>query len=260
MSIIYFLVGLAASIVGSAAGLGGGVIIKPALDFLDHYDVATIGVLSSATVFSMACVSLLKAAQGGIRVKGATSFTLAAGSVAGGIIGKLVFNHLLNAVEHPGSITVLQARILVVVMILILLFVKYKHRMKTYCLKNTGVIFLTGICLGSLSTFLGIGGGPLNVAILVLAFSMGTKDAAINSIFIIFFSQLSSLILIGVTTGYSHFDLSMLYFMIPGGIIGGFVGTILVKRLHERHIDAIFVCTLMLIILINFYNMVRYTS
>lgn len=71
------------------AGLGGGVIIKPALDFLGHYDVATIGVLSAATVFSMACVSVIKAAQSKIKVKGRVSLILAAGSITGGIIGKV---------------------------------------------------------------------------------------------------------------------------------------------------------------------------
>ncbi|HLQ75126.1 MAG TPA: sulfite exporter TauE/SafE family protein, partial [Alloiococcus sp.] len=56
--LIYFAVGLIATIFGALAGLGGGVIIKPVLDLLGDYDVGTISVLSAATVFSMSVVSL----------------------------------------------------------------------------------------------------------------------------------------------------------------------------------------------------------
>ncbi|MFK4998842.1 TSUP family transporter [Bacillus sp. N9] len=88
VTIIYFLVGLLASTIGAIAGLGGGIIIKPVLDGIGTYDVATIGILSAATVFAMACVSLLKAARSGVKVNGKVSYLLAIGSISGGIIGK----------------------------------------------------------------------------------------------------------------------------------------------------------------------------
>ncbi len=42
MVLIYFLVALLSTICGSMAGLGGGVIIKPVLDFLGDYNIETI--------------------------------------------------------------------------------------------------------------------------------------------------------------------------------------------------------------------------
>src|SRR5699024_12293940 len=54
--------------------------------------------------------------------------------------------------------------------------------------------------------------------------------SALNSIFIIFFSQLSALILLMFTTGFGSLDLSMLLYMLPGGVLGGFVGSKIAKR------------------------------
>ncbi|WP_407272076.1 hypothetical protein [Radiobacillus sp. PE A8.2] len=58
--ILYFIIGLVASILGAVAGLGGEVIIKPVLDLFGHFDLPTIGVLYASIVLSMATVSLLK--------------------------------------------------------------------------------------------------------------------------------------------------------------------------------------------------------
>lgn len=234
------------------------MIIKPILDFIGDYDVATIGILSSATVFSMACVSLLKATREGIRIKGRVSFILAGGSIIGGIVGKIIFNYLVNFMKNDGLITTIQAGILAALMLIIFLLVKNNQRIKTYNLKNIAFILIVGFGLGMLSSFLGIGGGPLNIAILAWLFSMNTRDATINSIFIIFFSQLSSLLIIASTTGYSSFDLSMLSYMLIGGVVGGFIGTSFSQKLTDRKIENIFYFTLTGIFLINIYNMVRY--
>ena len=49
MMILYFGIGLLATIFGSLVGLGGGVVIKPVLDAIGTYDLTTIGILSSFT-------------------------------------------------------------------------------------------------------------------------------------------------------------------------------------------------------------------
>jgi len=56
--VICFLVALAATTAGALTGMGG-VIIKPGLDGLGHYDVRSVSMLSAITVFSMAVVSMV---------------------------------------------------------------------------------------------------------------------------------------------------------------------------------------------------------
>lgn len=237
--------------------MGGGVIIKPALDFLGDYDVATIGVLSAATVFAMACVSLLKATRSGIKVKGKVSFILAAGSIIGGVFGKIIFNYLIASVRDQELITGIQAGILAFLMFIIFLFVRNIEDIKTYHLKNKIVILIAGFGLGMLASFLGIGGGPLNVAVLAFAFSMSAKESAINSIFIIFFSQLASLVITACTTGFANIDLTILGFMLVGGVAGGFIGATLSVKLSNIRIGKIFNFTLVGILLLNVYNLIR---
>ena len=61
--ILYFLIAIGATTVGSMTGMGGGVIIKPLMDVIQGVDVETIGVLSSITVFCMSVVSIGKHIQ-----------------------------------------------------------------------------------------------------------------------------------------------------------------------------------------------------
>ncbi|MEB5454289.1 MULTISPECIES: sulfite exporter TauE/SafE family protein [Virgibacillus] len=254
--VAYFLIGLVACTVGAMAGLGGGIIIKPLLDMLGHYDLSTIGVLSAATVFSMAVVSLIKARNSNLGIDRGNSFFIAIGSIIGGFTGKGIFNHFVVNSGMSTIIGIFQSALLSGLLIIIYVFMRYNHRIKTYHVQNRFVILCVGLVLGLLSAFLGIGGGPLNVAVLVFIFSMNTKDASINSIFIIFFSQLSSLILVATSTGFAPYDLSMAWFMIPGGMLGGIIGTNLVSKISNRWVERIFNGTLLMIILITLYNIV----
>lgn len=254
MTIIYFIVGFIATTVGALAGLGGGVIIKPVLDALGHYDIATIGVLSSATVFSMSVVSLSNRIISGIKLEGKRTIMIALGSILGGVLGKSLFKNFLHVLNNEELAKTIQASILAVLMIIVLILVNNKDKIKQLNINNLIYSFVVGVVLGTISSFLGIGGGPLNVAILAFLFSMDTKAAAIHSIFIIFFSQLSGLTKIYFSTGFSTYDLKMLYYMIPGGIAGGYIGSILSNKLNNRHIQKLFNITLIVIILINIYN------
>lgn len=258
MFILYFIIGLFASTVGAIAGLGGGVIIKPVLDLLGQYSVSTIGVLSSATVFSMSVVSGIKAYFSGIRIKGLTSLYLAGSSIVGGFLGRNIFNYLIAMVKNDPLISFIQATMLAILMLTIYILVKRKGHMKQLNVTHIGVILLVGLILGLLSSFLGIGGGPLNVAILALLFSMNAKEAMINSILIIFFSQLSNLVSVGLMTGFGSYDLSMLWYMIAGGVIGGYVGTILAGKFSNKQIEGVFNTLLILILLVNIYNMIQF--
>ena len=77
--VIYFLIAIGATTVGSLTGMGGGVIIKPLMDVLHDFDVQTIGVISSLTVFSMSVVSIGKQMLAKTRIPFGTAIPLALG-------------------------------------------------------------------------------------------------------------------------------------------------------------------------------------
>lgn len=92
----------------------------------------------------------------------------------------------------------------------------------------------------------------------VFLFSMPTKTAAENSLYIIFFSQLASL-LAGIVTGsIPTFPVAVLVWMVAGGIAGGILGRALNKRLEEKMVERCFVGIMVILILVNIYNIYKY--
>lgn len=257
--ILYLIISLSASILGAVAGLGGGVIIKPLLDFFGHFDLPTIGVLSAATVLAMSTMSLIKLSisRSEAKIDKTISLLLALGSITGGILGKFVFNYFAVSLGMLTGTALLQSVTLALLLTLLLFYFLKKDKLKSFVFENRMIIIMIGLSLGFLSAFLGIGGGPLNVAVLILFFSLNVRDAAFNSIFIIFFSQLSALLLIALTTGFTNYDLSMAGYMITGGVIGGLIGTNIAIRLSNKLIEKIFNAAILLIIFINLYNVVN---
>ena len=122
--ILYFLIAIGATTVGSLTGMGGGVIIKPLMDVLHHFDVETIGVLSSITVFSMSVVSIGKQILAKAEIPYKIAVPLALGSVLGGYIGQEMLRAIVEALQAQGIVTVIQNAMLA---ILILLVYFYSH-------------------------------------------------------------------------------------------------------------------------------------
>ncbi|MCG8484083.1 MAG: sulfite exporter TauE/SafE family protein [Clostridia bacterium] len=257
MYVIYFFIALLATTLGALAGLGGGVIIKPALDFLNHYDIKTISVLSSFTVLSMAIVSTIKQLRAGVEFQGMTSVRLVVGAIIGGVFGKIIFTWFVNVLGNDLTAKNIQSIMLASLLMLILYMTNHKEKFHELYVSNKWWMISIGFILGLVSAFLGIGGGPLNVGVLSIFFAMDPKIAAAHSVLIILFSQLSKLISIGISTGFSMYDLSALYGMVFGGILGGFVGAFFSKKLENESVKRIFNIMLCFLIILNIYNCFR---
>ncbi|KKY00539.1 membrane protein, partial [Paraclostridium benzoelyticum] len=150
-----------------------------------------------------------------------------------------------------------QSIIIIILLISVFLYMRNKDNIKSYKINNILAIGLLGLFLGAISAFLGIGGGPINVAAFTILFSMTANEAARNSILVIFFSQGSKIISIAVTTGFSSYNLDMLPYMLVGGILGGIIGYKINKAVSEKSIIKIFNSVTLSIILLNFYNIFK---
>lgn len=250
MGILYFIIVLAATTVGSIAGIGGGVLIKPILDAFAHYNVATIGVLASIAVLAMAVVSTAREFINGMKID-KKIILLAIGAIAGGFIGKEIFYNLLSVIDET-VIQIVQSAMIAFLMIVIL----FKNKIPKVCIENMIVVFFVGLILGTLSSFLGIGGGPVNVAVLYLLLNMDIKKSAAGSIFIILLSQASKIAAISISEGLLSYNLSMLWYMVPAGIAGGLAGPYLQSKLSEKTVHYLFDATVVIVILICVYNII----
>ncbi len=260
MSIIYFLVCLGASIVGAISGIGGGVIIKPTLDIFGTMDVATISFLSGCTVLAMTIMTLLRNRHSEVKIDKQQGTYLAVGAAVGGIVGKQIFDIIKNASGNEAMVGMIQSFLLALITFGVLIFTLQKSKITPYQAKQKSVASSIGFFLGLLSAFLGIGGGPINLAVLYLLFGMDTKTAALNSLYIIFFSQITSLVHTLILGKVPVFEWSIFIMMIGGGILGGFVGSSLSKKLSIKGIDKVYIVIVMIIVLISIYNGVGYMN
>ncbi len=258
---IFFLVSLLASTVGAVCGIGGGVIIKPVLDLLRLEDVAAISFLSGCTVLSMSCYSVGKAMLAGERrVSLSTGTPLALGSAVGGLLGSRLFSAVKAMFSDPNAVGSVQAACLAVVTLGTLGYTLRKDRVRTLRLENKAACAAIGLALGCMSSFLGIGGGPINLVVLYYFFSMDTKTAAANSLYIIFFGQMFSLIATLAARSVPPFRPEVLALMVAGGIGGGVLGRGLNKRLDAPLVDKLFIALMALIIGISVFNCARYAG
>lgn len=253
---IYFLIAIMATTVGALTGMGGGIIIKPVLDVLGHYDATTIGVLSSITVFSMSLVSIGRQVAAKTKIQYSLAIPLSAGAVVGGLLGKSGLAMIVEAVGGGSMVTLVQNSILSVLILIVYVYMLKKDSIKTLGMTGYVPAILVGMMLGIFSSFLGIGGGPINVAILIYVFSLNTKNAAVCSIFTILFSQISSLASIALGTGFAIFDLTMLPYMVVGGVAGGFIGASLNKKLSEKQVEFWFNVIQLVVLAIAIYNII----
>ncbi len=258
-SCLSFLVSFLASTVGAVCGIGGGIIIKPTLDLLGWANVSTISFLSSCTVLSMSFYTVGHSILAGdSRVKLKTGTPLAVGAAIGGAVGNHLFTAVKNAFANPNTVGAVQAGCLAVVTLGTLLYTLRKDQIRTHKTTNIAACLAIGLILGICSSFLGIGGGPINLVVLYYFFSMSTKTAAANSLYIILFSQFTSLTITLFSGNIPEFHWGALALMVLGGILGGIVGRSANRLLRTATVERLFLGLMVLIIGICLYNFWQY--
>ncbi|MFV0255253.1 MAG: sulfite exporter TauE/SafE family protein [Erysipelotrichaceae bacterium] len=253
MLLIYTLIILIATFFGATAGLGGGVIIKPLLDLIGYHSVSEISFFSSVAVFTMSIVAIIKQLKAGVKLDLLKVILIAFGSIVGGLLGSYIFSNLTSS-DALTKVQLIQSILLLLIFILILIYSLIKSYLKTYQIKQPFIIFLIGVILGTISVFLGIGGGPINMAVLLLLFSLDLKQATVYSIAIIFFSQLAKLSSVLVNGSYLSYDLTFVPVICLSAIVGGYLGTLVNQKITNRQITIIFVLMMISLILLTLYN------
>lgn len=253
MILLYTVIILLATIAGAIAGLGGGVIIKPLLDMIGFHDASTIGLYSSVAVFVMCISSVVKQLRKGFALQFKIVLYVSIGSAIGGIIGAAIFQSITPHFDD-NIVKVIQASLLLMTLIFILFYTIYKDKVKTYHLTNWMLVILLGIFLGAISVFLGIGGGPLNVSLLILLFSFDIKQATVYSLATIFFSQLTKIFTVVISGEFLNYDISFLPFLCISALCGGYIGTVLNQKFSTHRVEKIYTYLIVLLICISIYN------
>lgn len=251
MEILYFLIAIFATTVGAMSGLGGGTIIKPLMDAFSGLEVATINLMSSCAVFAMTFSRIIQGRNDGIPLDMKTSIPLAVGSAFGGMAGKYLFQKI------EWNMVLLQSTLLLLLNTGIYFYLKVKHKVPTHNVENQFYSMCIGACLGGISAFLGIGGGPINMMVLGYFYSSSVKVAAKRSIFIILFAQtmgIATTVATGLPENLNYFAI---FLMVVGGHMGGVIGKKWSTRLSQEQTEEFFKDVLVGAIVLNGFNIGR---
>lgn len=256
MEIIVLLTVLIATVVGSISGIGGGVLIKPVMDAVCTMTSNQISFMSGTTVLAMTVASLIRSRDELKRID-KRAIMLAIGAAAGGVAGKQLFNIIRDSAANAAMVSLVQNVIMVLLTGAVFAYTLKKANIRKLDIKSSLFALLAGCVLGILSSFLGIGGGPINLMILSYFFSMDTKTAAFNSLLTIFFSQTLSFISTSIT-GIPEISWTLLILMMAFGVVGATIGRTLNKKMDNNAVDKLFMCLLVVIILLSCYNCIKY--
>lgn len=257
MELLSFTISFLASVIGTICGIGGGVIIKPVLDASGILSISVINFLSGCTVLSMSLYSVIKTSsnQDADITRGLSAY-LGIGAVIGGIGGKQVFQMLKIVFGDEAMVGAVQAAALAVITLGTLIYICLKKKIRTLNISNGIFALFIGLMLGGMSSFLGIGGGPINLVLLHFFFSMETKAAAQNSLYIICLSQLSNLIITILKRAVPAVSFFMLAGMIICACSGSFIGQKINARISSAAVDKLFIVLICIIIMICIYNVI----
>ena len=251
--LLYPIIVFLATALGATSGAGGGAIIKPVFDLIGIDNVTVIGIYSTIAVFSMCLSSIYKHSRSGMVFEKKILYGLSMGSVLGGLLGDSIFKQLTQEIPNH-SVTLIQSILLFIVLLAVLLFTRFSHSLPPFQLQSLPIIFLLGLNVGALSVFLGIGGGPLNVIILVGLMGFTTKDSAPYSIAMIFFAQIPKIISLLLVDQAENFRWQLVPFLVISAILGGTVGTQLNRKLSNKQVNSIYSLMMAGLLLICVYN------
>ncbi|WP_026688459.1 sulfite exporter TauE/SafE family protein [Alteribacter aurantiacus] len=244
--IFLLILGLVAAILGSIMGLGGGIIIVPALMVLSGYTTILEGITPQVAVgtsllvmiFTGLSSTLAYVKQKKVDIKSGLIFFIGSGPGA-------LFGVWLNKDINVNTFLIFFGIFIIIVSFILMVrkYVKPIKLAKTGGVRRTyindlgetveygynpflgiGIGFVVGMCSG----LFGIGGGSLMVPAMILLFAFPPHMAVATSMFLVFLSAIVSSI--------SHISLGNVDWLyaaalIPGAWVGGIVGAGINRRL-----------------------------
>jgi uncharacterized membrane protein YfcA len=89
-------------------------------------------------------------------------------------------------------------------------------------------------------------------------FSFDIKISVIYSIIMILFAQSSKLITIASGGGFTGQGLNLMPFMIAGAVLGGFIGSLLNKKMPEKKVELLYISAQFIVMLLALLNVFRH--
>jgi uncharacterized membrane protein YfcA len=256
--LFFFCAAFIPSVIGAVSGIGGGIIIKPVLDAFSGLRLQEIIFLSGFTVLSMSFVSLLRNRKNGAALERGRGTAMAVGAALGGVGGKAVFDLFLAVFPGTALTGMVQSVMLTGLTGVVMVYLRRKGSIVPKNIRSPLSCVFLGLGLGLVSAFLGIGGGPINIMVISYFLGMDSKTTVLHSLYTIFLSQTAGF-LFSVLSGNIYPQNSFITTsMITGGILGGLLGSHIVKKMRNEETDRFFYFVLLMVMILSAYNIIRF--
>ena len=224
-AIMMLLIGVFGGFISGLVGIGGAIIIYPAILLLPPlfgvpaYSAYIASGLTSSQVFFSTLTGSLKARK-------KTEFSpplviyMSVGMITGSMLGALLAN-LFNAAF------VNTIYIIIALFALILMFIKVESRSGESAF-NKPLLVIIGLFVGIISGIVGAGGAFIIIPILLVLFKLPMNPGVANSIVIAFISSIGAFI-IKLIQGFVPFEDAL--FLIIGSILFAPLGLKLSKKI-----------------------------
>jgi len=245
--LIILVLGLAVGVLVGLLGIGGGVVLVPAMVYLLHFDQHTAQGTSLFILLPPIGLGALrgywKNGQVDLRAGIICAVGFLLGGYGGGVLAVPMPSKYLKGVF--GCFLVLSA---------ILLWSKAKRtsaggetkreEVKQSYARDAGIFVLAGFC-GVAAGMVGIGGGVLLVPLLGMLFAFGQHKAQGTSLVALIPPTGLLAFLTYERAGYISWQTGFL--LIPGVFLGGILGATLAKRLNPKVMRQVFAALMFLL-------------
>jgi uncharacterized membrane protein YfcA len=237
--VIIIIIGFGAGVLGSLIGVGGGIIITPALTYM-NFPPSVIASSSLLAVFATSISSTLTYARKKY-VDYLLGIKLALPAIPGAIIGSFFTDLVILE-----NFKIYFAFLLMSVGIYI--FIKNKilsTTIGTIPKPFLHIIIIFGnFSAGVISSFFGVGGGVIFVPILIVIYNMEMINASPTSQFTLLLSTITGLI---THVMLEHPEYSYGIILAIGSFLGAQIGSRSIHRINENILSKIFSVSLILI-------------
>ena len=225
------VLGLIAGFCSASLGIGGGLIIVPALILLFGYEIKKAIGTSLATIVPAAFVGIV------------THYIIKSGNIKFLIVLFVVIGSVIGAKFGAKLANKINSKILTGLFALLLLFVGLKItgiiNLPTETVSNLTIplLIILGLVAGSASALFGIGGGIILVPGLNLFFGLSIHEAVATSLTIILPTTFAGAVF---HRKFNNINTKVLKFLIPLSLIGAVFGAVAANSLPSIALKTIF--------------------
>lgn len=251
--ILFFITGIIAGSFGGLLGLGGAVIMVPALTLFFGLPIHLAIAISLISNIFVSITAVLRYQRKGFLHK-KTVMIMNIGSIAGIITGTII-----ASVSPAGTIKVFFGAFLLVLIVDVVMRKDAAEREPVIEPEKVNAPGLSalGFVMGILGALLGVGGGTVAVPVQTNVFKIPLKNAIANSLgTIVISASLGALLYFYLGSGriFSAEDaLLTSAAIVPGSVIGARLGVRISEHVPTKHVKYIFYSVLLYIA----YNMIK---